>query len=352
MPSLLQWLKAHFTSKSPGLPPAEAALPPYVDFSNDLIIPLPGVGDGTRMYCFPIKGDYDKILQVCNQRLNFSPLSQTTRYYPLTDHILLVVSDMKKGITLDGAYPKAGYITEKAVQLFVPVAECTRGNAGEWVAQRVLAFLPYIFVDNPISNNIGREHIGFPKGLARFAMPDDPASADFFRVDTFGFQQFNRENPQKADYFPWLTIDRATAADTLTAQQWRSAGEAWQTVKHTFERIPTRPEMVERLGFYIHELEDLAHAEIPMVFLKQFRDVAQPANACYQAIVEANGYVRGFHGGWFLGGTHTVRFPDVASYPVKQDLGLPDSYEVSHAFWVDADLEFQTGRVVWQYPAR
>lgn len=332
---------------SPSLANLTDSLPNYIDYSNDTVIPLPGLANHTLMYCFPIPVDYDKALAICNKRLNFSPLSQTTRYYPLVSEAIMVLYSMEKACTLDKSYQKVGLLSEVAVQILLPVVECTRTDQDEWVAQRLLAFIPYIFVDNPFSDITGREQVGFPKNVGKFKYPATPQQADSFEVSVFGYQQFDPQKLQFPDYFPWLTI-RKTADKPVAAHQWTSSREAWVYVKDSFKRIPTDPLFIKKLGFYIHELEDLFRAEVPMVFLKQFRDIADPQKACYQAINEADGRVQGFHGGWFLNGEFTVTFHDMASYPVKTDLGLPDTLQVKDAFWVDVDLLFDTGRTIWK----
>ena len=348
MSSPEQRLERLFTPSSP-TDPTTASFP-YIDFSNDPIIPLPGLASRTLMYCFPLHADYDRLAAVCHQRLNFSPLSQTTRYVPISSQVVLVLSHLQKSYTLDKAYKRAGLIQETAAQVFIPVIEWKRNHRDEWVAQRILAFIPYIFVDSPITYAIGREHIGFPKNMGQFRYPESPQQADSFEVSAYGFQRFDDQNPQFPGYHPWLSIQKTADVPGAPAGNWTNHRDAWAGVNKSIDLTPSDSLFPKNLGFYLHELGDLFRREVPMIFLQQFRDITDPQRACYQSINEAPGRVQAIHGGWFLPGKFDVTFHNMASFPIKSDLGLPDTATVTDAFWVDTDLVFETGQTLWKAP--
>ncbi len=320
----------------------------YIEYPNEIQIPVPGNADQTLMYCFPLQGTYANLLNMCNQRLNFSPINNRLRYFPLTTHVMMVLSYIAKGYSLDPNYTKYGYVAETGVQFFLPLAECTRNGQGQWEAQRMIMYIPYILVDNPFSLVCGREQMGFAKSMAQFVFPPDPGAATQFSADAYGFTQFDKDNPQTAAYQPWLTIQKTADKPQPAGATWASNGEAWQAIKGTFERIPQDETFRVGLPFVIHELEDLLHANLPMVFLKQYRAVDVSENVCYQGIVEANSYLKAFHSGWWLNGEYAVTFKDFASYPILSDLGLPQTTLVGSPFWINADLQFVNGKAVWQ----
>jgi len=66
-------------------------------------------------------------------------------------------------------------------------------------------------------------------------------------------------------------------------------------------------------------------AAVPMVFLKQFRDAADPRRACYQQLIKATGNVKptSFAGGGWMMGDYTMDLADHDSHPIAADLGLP-----------------------------
>lgn len=347
--TIWNWLKNLFQFTPPPAPPNPPGFTPkYIEYPNEVQIPVPGNADQTLMYCFPLEGAYPNLLAMCNQRLNFSPLSQRLRYFPLTTHIIMVLSYIAKGYTTDAKYPKYGYVAETGVQFFMPLAECTLNSKGQWVAQRMVCYIPYILVDNPFSLVCGREQMGFAKSMAQFVFPPNPQAADQFNVAAYGFTRFDQANPQTASYQPWLNINKIGQTQAAAAGGWGSHDEAWQAVKDTFERIPSDPTFIEGLPFFIHELEDLSRTDIPMVFLKQYRAVDVSENACYQGIVAADSFLRKFHKGWWLGGEYEVVFQDFASYPIMADLGIPQRTVVKTPFWIEADLRFINGIAQWE----
>ena len=320
--------------------------PDYIDYANDYIIPIPGMADDTWLYCFPIKGTYRQMLEVVNQRLNFSPLNKQIRYFPLSDSMMMVVSDIRKGYTLDPNYKKYGYLAEKGIQFFMPLVECLQdGNKG-WKAERLAFFIPYIAVDQPYNVAIGREELGYPKVMGRIDMPILPQNADNFNVDVYGFKQFNKANPEFGQFHSFLNIKKING--TVPEGQWHNHQEAWTHIKEHIAP-PTADQHIEwGLPFVVHELEDVVARKLPLVFLKQFRDITNPSKACYQALTQGNGFTENFLGGWFLGGEYGVTINDLASFPICADLGIANNFTVSHPFWIHANLKFETGTVLWR----
>ena len=102
------------------------------------------------------------------------------------------------------------------------------------------------------------------------------------------------------------------------------------------------------LEFFINELKDMLHLRIPMVFLKQFRDVADASKACYQAVIEANGFLKGFHGGSLLSGNYQFMLNHMDTHPMGQDFGIGEVSPIGHAFRIEVDLFFDNGTEVWR----
>ncbi len=344
MRRFFQWLKSLFSA--PVISAPSIHNPNYIDYANDYIIPIPGRADDTWLYCFPIRGTYSNMLNVVNQRLNFSPLNQQIRYFPLSDMLMMVVSDIRKGYTLDPNYKKYGYLAEKGVQFFMPIVECSADGRNGWKAERLAFFIPYIAVDQPYNISIGREELGYPKSMGRIDMPEVPHNADNFNVEVYGFKQFNEANPEYGKFHPFVNIKKTNGI--IPSGQWQSHNEAWAHIKQHLA-APTASQKIEwGLPFAIHELEDMAEKKLPLIFLKQFRDIVNPAQACYQAITQGNGFTENFLGGWLLGSEYTVTFNDLDSFPICSDLGIANKMTVSHPFWVHANLKFDTGTVLWR----
>jgi hypothetical protein len=83
-----------------------------------------------------------------------------------------------------------------------------------------------------------------------------------------------------------------------------------------------------------------------LVFLKQFRDAADPSRACYQAVIEAAASVDVLRKGRPLA-AQRVRIREVDSHPIVRELGLPSATLTTQlAGWLDFDFTMREGRAV------
>ena len=94
--------------------------------------------------------------------------------------------------------------------------------------------------------------------------------------------------------------------------------------------------------------EDMMKHQLPEVFMKQYRDVTNAQEACYQAVVEVPNVVKKFTG-LPLFDKYNFKLEDVASHPMAQQLGLK-SQESVFSFWLKMDFVVEDGRVIWQAP--
>ncbi len=93
---------------------------------------------------------------------------------------------------------------------------------------------------------------------------------------------------------------------------------------------------------------DLMKRQVPLVFLKQFRAVDDPARACFQAITTANMRPTGFRGGRPLNGTDAVTVADYPSHPIRRDIGLAsETLTARFSFYIHFDFRIETGRQLW-----
>lgn len=329
-----------------GPTPPSTSTGEYVEYSNTMDVPLPGVAADTTMFCFPIIGDYKKIQAVIDQRVNFKFEGTGKRFFALSDNVLLVASNIKKGYTLAPDYHKKGNLVENGAQVFIPIAECNKNKNGEWVAERIATFIPYILVDCVMTLITGREQLGFPKAFGRFEMPDRVDDVAKISCEGFGFQTFAPDGSTFGGFFPWLDIIRTQKDDGPGESAWKGLEEAWTAIRQIFKHKPHDDTFHINLPFIWQELEDLKEGNAPMLFLKQFRDATYPGIACYQEIIMGNGKLLDFKGGGLMGGTYEVQFHDFASFPIKDDLGLPDKMMVEEPWWIQANMEFAVGTTV------
>ena len=97
----------------------------------------------------------------------------------------------------------------------------------------------------------------------------------------------------------------------------------------------------------------LSFSHVGNVFLKQFRDCADPKIACYQAVCKTDTVPGRFHGGGAVDPSHyTIRIPRLASEPLLSYIGQGDARALEEqitpafAYWAELDVELTNGRVI------
>jgi hypothetical protein len=86
-----------------------------------------------------------------------------------------------------------------------------------------------------------------------------------------------------------------------------------------------------------------------MVFLKQFRDVADGRKAAYQAVVEAPAKVVQIRTVGPLAGPYQVTVGRFASHPIIEELGLSGGGPLTASPWfVDFDFDMENGKEIWR----
>lgn len=100
------------------------------------------------------------------------------------------------------------------------------------------------------------------------------------------------------------------------------------------------------LGLTEDLLDDMLKEQVPQLFLKQFRDVADGTRACYQAITEAMGQVTRFDSAPHLT-EYAMDLAALDSSPVAADFGIAPQQTVLGAEF-EYDMTIQPGKVLWQ----
>jgi hypothetical protein len=96
-------------------------------------------------------------------------------------------------------------------------------------------------------------------------------------------------------------------------------------------------------------LAQVAYGRIPVVQLKQFRDVTDPRVACYQAITETCHDVLAFREGALVTDPYEIDVQSLDGQPFERDLGLVSGRHTPDlAFWLDFDMRIQAGTALWE----
>jgi hypothetical protein len=279
-----------------------------------------------------------------------------------------------------------GYLPELEVSVWCLAADVATGNRLVW-------YLPYVFVDSGQAAASGREVYGYPKQVAVFK-PSNPqklieggaARASGMAIKHYGEKATAELLPMISVQGPAADIGKAIAAgadafteltdgfglnlevnETLPFGPGPRASAAITPVGATPPQgsPPTVPSWAVRRVLntlfgrdLIGTPKDLIGDMVDnptLVFLKQFRDATCPTKACYQAIVEAQLAVNPLGAGYWALDHHgfEVTIANWDSHPIATELGVATAMPLKPqaAFRAELDFDIQLGHEVWRAPA-
>jgi hypothetical protein len=312
--------------------------PLYVDFGGITTTPSPYACEGAALTGFVLKGDHARLQRLCEAvftqpsggRVDVQPWGP---YVMLTFGIVARVSPVSE--------PHFGYTTERQVAFWVPAVVTQRNRRGI-TGRSVACFVPYIWVDNPLSLAGGREVYGFPKSWGAIGLAG-PGERRGYTLRTFG----GDAAPDECAGLHALLEVRPAARAATPGQGWRWSGvedALGSLVGAVRERVDEviAPELQLEEDFLAREL---GSSFPPLVFLKQFRSAYHGADAASQQIVEAPLTVERLAGAP-LPGAWRFSLHDVASHPVEADLGVATQTPVL-AFHAELNFVMERGRLLW-----
>ena len=142
-------------------------------------------------------------------------------------------------------------------------------------------FIPYLWVDDYLPQQAGREVFGYPKGVGKLVDPSSPSDPSVFTLDALVVPRLGAP-PNPASQWQWKRLVTAS----------RRGGDPWGNLVREFDSIlslggavveammkafkdHTFPEPTLTLLYNL--IKDAVELDVPMVYLKQFRDIADRA---------------------------------------------------------------------------
>lgn len=297
--------------------------PSYIDYGPRETAPPPFVAGKGEFLGLILKGDLERIREMCDRALNRPFTGRGERswspytYRPFSDAVLLFAGEW------DGLFATTrageGTADEEQVSLWVPLKARHKVTG----AERNCVMVPYMFVDNPMSLLNGREDYGYPKSLGRFE--NGKWDGKSIMVEAFGgvFRPGGKAT--------WSEVIRVLPTERTPAGSSGSTGRAAQSADPPFDA-----------GVVAEILE----TGVNQVFLKQFRDAQSRGKACYQCLIEAPVYFQNPRviprfSEWKV----EIVTPPPNTHPITADLGLRTDC-TPFAFSLSSGLRLEAGNVV------
>jgi hypothetical protein len=318
--------------------------PLYVPRGGEQVFSQPLELRQVRFTSFLFHADTAALQGLCDRYLN-GPSGGALRYRPLLPRVLLGVADVGRVFPIDSPDHLKGWVPEIDIAFWVPVARYTK-HLGISFTERLAWFLPYVFVNNSWACAAGREVYGFPKEMGRLQVPRRTTDPALVTVDTLAVEHFSPEAEGREQRL--LEVRRTDAEPVGHAHEmWDQVEEAFEDFLHVL--LGNGGVSLPGFGLLAQAFQFITDREVPLVLLRQFRDVADGRLACYQAVVEALTRVRQFRQAGRLPGQYQLTINALDSHPVAQELGLSgQGQEALGAWFVDFDFVLDNGRELWR----
>jgi hypothetical protein len=290
----------------------------YVDTPVDWIRPHPLRFTGATLRIFSIQLEQRAAQDLCD-RLFRGPSGGAVAVEPLLGRALVVFAEIAEGRSV----PELGdgFLTEREFTIFLPV----RVRGADF---SIGVVVPFSIVSDPVGVIAGRELFGFPKlvgAVQEVRTPRLKLQASTPALATFGSGQC--ANPQ-------IVVEVEKHGPSRPSPRLLSGVEAWRELQG-FLTEPGAPVPVE--------LGALSSPKIRCLFLRQLRDVSDPAKAAFQELLGVPVSITHFRGARLYRGPYEIRFAGLARPDVCAWVGLPPSQTTQLMIEVEIDFEFGRG---------
>lgn len=330
-------------------PAPEPEPPAYVEYGGLTSAPGPLACDGTTLYGFWARCDRGRLARLC-ERVFDEPTQGAVSVEPLFDQAIVTFGLIERIRPQTPPFDAMGVVAERHAAIWIPV-RCS-GPPG---TPAVGVFLPYLWLDDPISIASGREVYGYAKnyGWPRFAgdgttrskAKDDP---DHFKLDAYAIRRYGHdERPARRKL---LEIEHAGLIESLVG--WATPddlGDVLDVARSALGALDLAADELTDLADHAGALRTMLRTEVPQIFLRQFRSPDTDGAASQQQIVTAPArIVPGSFSAKPLG-PYRLTVSDLASHPLQEQLGL-QSGALGPAFRVRMDFTVDRGTVLWESP--
>ena len=319
----------------------ETALPTYVEGPANVIKRLPYVGYDATLQGFLFKADRNLLQHVCDEMLN-TPARGAVRFRAVNSHVFLTALYQPRVQSDDPIDRTTGYVQEVDLALWI----LTFGGRSDAMSSWTLRWLPvWLFVDTGSAIAAGREVFGYPKHQSWFnrSISTPPQDATV-TVETLAFVGSGPNEPAQR----WPLLSLQPVSEPLAGRNSAGGPSLFTRALADFRDIISSHKNTLGIAGELLEKLSLPFANMPMLFLKQFRDIAEPGRACFQAITTVPVVSRHIADAGFFSTGYKLIIRKAMSHPIEEVLGLVSGQESEFGFWLIQDFFVGYGETLWK----
>jgi hypothetical protein len=322
---------------------SRANLPRYVERADNQAMPTPAALQNVTAYFFPLISDTQRQQELCDRLLN-APSKGLASYRAFFPQVFLIFNRTASVSSTVPFFRDQGNFSYTEAGIWIPLVSIdNRGPVP--VATRLVLFPYYMFATSSHAVVSGREDQGWPKETADLTVPTRPSEADLFEIRPALFDRFGPDVLAQRESLVQVTRVGGTSRGAV-AQVFTEGKAALEAIVDLVFGGPTIT--VPGLGLAL-SMVDMLWTGPAFTFLKQFRDVADPSRACYQAGIEAGTRLDRFRCAGMLDGRYTLDLKTADSHPMVSELGLaPRTFDAVRGFFVDMDFTLESGVTRWK----
>jgi hypothetical protein len=303
-------------------------LPLYVEYGGTATTPQPDLVKDCVLYGFFPEANRQKLESLCDE-VFAKPSKGAVTCTPLLNRVMLTFGSTPTIQPQLKKFSKMGYATEQQVAFWIPVEVRRKSKAKSF--PRLAWFVPYMWVDNPLSLCGGREIFGWAKNWG--SMTVDPKAG--FTLQAYG-GNFNSGSP--SGFCPLIEATPISAAAS------KPLDNLFGTVIEWF--------LNEALSLVGSDIRNLFNRFVspttttPVVFLKQFRSVSNGLEASVQEITGAKILLTNLKSLRPVLSKYHLTINHLDSHDITADLGVTNQ-ELSAGFEITMDFTLKNGITLW-----
>ncbi len=319
----------------------------YVEHHPPQTLGGPIVFPDVRMWAFFLRGEIDLVTNLCRRFFDIPSAGRVT-FSPLSQIVIMAISELTNGYFQD--QPQFGRASEREVAFSIPGIYTCRDPTGAITASGPAAFMPYLFVDNPVALMTGREVLGYFKQLGEVGLPGRAGSKEDFFLNVFGAERMDVTAQWGQQRLLTVTA-RDRTIRTPPRAAYSSAGSEGQFRANLASKFQAALKLVldsqipGRTTVALGNFRGILSGSMSQIFLKQFRSESGDDTAAYQAVTMADYQVTRIRS---VKPTQSfdIKIHPLESLPIASELGLnPQMTETG--IEVDFSMTLGAGRVLW-----